>query len=107
MNHLLVSTPFIVFGGLVLLYLVLAMSSGRTRSGSSKSLSGSLSKVLMGSGKKSSKKSSPGKKYMGFTVPQLLLGAAVIGGIYYYKEGYTEGLDHDTEEDQEKMVVGI
>ena len=93
MNNLLVSTPFIVFGALVLLFIVLSMGSRRTRAGSSKSLSGSLSKVLMGSGKKSSKKSSnkssPGKKYMGFTVPQLLLGAAVIGGgIYYYKEGY-------------------
>lgn len=97
MNNLLVSTPFIVFGGIVLLYLVLAMSGGKTRSGSSNSLSGSLSKVLMGSGKKSSKKSSSGKKYMGFTMAQLLLGAAVVGGIYYYKEGFGNLEDEEAE----------
>ena len=91
MNNLLASTPFMIFGALVLLYVVLAMSGGgRTRAGSSKSLSGSLSKVLMGSGskKKSSKRSSGGKKYMGFTMTQILVGAAVVAGIYYYKEGF-------------------
>tara|TARA_B100001059_G_C17650184_1_gene484008 strand:- start:486 stop:899 length:414 start_codon:yes stop_codon:yes gene_type:complete len=77
------------------------MSDGRkTRAGSSKSLTGSLSKILMGSsGKKSSKKSSKGsskgssrgKKYMGFTMTQILIGAAVVGGIYYYKEGFDTG----------------
>ena len=70
---------------------------GKTRAGSSKSLTGSLSKILMGSsGKKSSKKSSKrssggNKKYMGFTMTQILVGAAVVGGIYYYKEGFSAG----------------
>ena len=96
MNNLLASTPFMIFGALVLLYIVLAMSGGRTRAGSSKSLSGSLSKILMGSGskKKSSKRSSGGnKKYMGFTMTQILVGAAVIIGIYYYKEGFDSSVD--------------
>ena len=96
MNNLLASTPFMIFGALVLLYIVLAMGGGRTRAGSSKSLSGSLSKVLMGSGskKKSSKRSSGGnKKYMGFTMTQILVGAAVIAGIYYYKEGFDSSVD--------------
>lgn len=97
MNNLLASTPFMIFGALVLLYIVLAMGGGgRARAGSSKSLSGSLSKVLMGSGsgKKSSKRSSGGnKKYMGFTMTQILVGAAVIIGIYYYKEGFTDEID--------------
>lgn len=97
MNNLLASTPFMIFGALVLLYIVLAMGGGgRTRAGSSKSLSGSLSKVLMGSGskKKSSKRSSGGnKKYMGFTMTQILVGAAVVAGIYYYKEGFDASVD--------------
>ena len=28
---------------------------------------------------------------MGFTMTQLLIGAAVVGGIYYYKEGFDPG----------------
>ena len=89
MNNLLVSSPFIVFGAIVFIYIVLAMGGGRTRSGSSKSLTGSLSKK---SSKKSSKRSSGGnKKYMGFTMTQILIGAAVVGGIYYYKEGFSAG----------------
>ena len=99
MNNLLVSSPFILFGAIVLIYIVLAMGGGRTRSGSTKSLSGSLSKILLGSsGKKSSKKSSKGSskgssrgnKYMGFTMTQILIGAAVVGGIYYYSRNNIE-----------------
>ena len=95
MNNLLTSTPFMIFGVIVLLYIVLSMGGGKTRAGSSKSLSGSLSKVLMGSGsgKKSSKRSSSGKKYMGFTMNQLLVGVAVIIGLYYYKEGFDASVD--------------
>ena len=98
MNNLLVSSPFIVFGVLVLVVVGLLMSDGgKIRAGSSKSLTGSLSKILMGSsGKKSSKKSSKrssggNNKYMGFTMTQILIGAAVVGGIYYYKEGFLSG----------------
>ena len=97
MNNLLASIPFMIFGVLVLIYIVGVWAGGiRERAGSSKSLSGSLSKVLMGSGsgKKSSKRSSGGnKKYMGFTMTQILVGAAVIIGIYYYKEGFTDEID--------------
>ena len=97
MNNLLASIPFMIFGVLVLIYIVGVWAGGiRERAGSSKSLSGSLSKVLMGSGsgKKSSKRSSGGnKKYMGFTMTQILVGAAVVGGIYYYKEGFDGQVD--------------
>ena len=92
MNNL-VPIPFVIFGILVLVTVIAIMrGEGKVRAGSSKSLSGSLSKILMGSSKKSSKKSSGGKKYMGFTMTQLLVGGAVIAGLYYYNtEGYTGG----------------
>ena len=90
MNNL-VPIPFVIFGILVLVTVIAIMrGEGKVRAGSSKSLSGSLSKILMGSSKKSSKKSSGGKKYMGFTMTQLLVGGAVIAGLYYYqKEGFS------------------
>ncbi len=92
MNNL-VPIPFVIFGILVLVTVIAIMrGEGKVRAGSSKSLSGSLSKILMGSSKKSSKKSSGGKKYMGFTMTQLLVGGAVIAGLYYYNtEGYKGG----------------